>query len=192
MSGQAHAVDLQELALRLSAVVDFLEERAERATLQSAQGAQALGRAVDGFDARTRQLSQEAVAVIASQAEGAVRQAVARAAEQCNARLQGAGQSAVRAAAALDGQVRSLGAIQRGLAWKASLALLVGASLAAGGSAMVAWKSLRDLERAGFAEDILEATRDGRITRCGEALCVMAGPEAPRAGPGGEYLLLDP
>lgn len=192
MSGQVHAIDLQELALRLSAVVDFLEERAERATLQSAQGAQALGRAVEGFDARSRQLSQDAVAAIASQAESAVRQAVARAAEQCNARLQDAGQSAVRAAAALDGQVRSLGEVQRGLAWKAGLALLVGASLAAGGSALVAWKSLRDLERAGFGEDILEATRNGSITRCGEALCVKAGADARRAGPGGEYLLLDP
>ena len=44
----------------------------------------------------------------------------------------------------------------------------------------------------GFGEDILEATRNGSITRCGEALCVKAGADARRAGPGGEYLLLDP
>jgi hypothetical protein len=192
VSGQVDSVDLQELALRLSAVVDFLEERAEHATQQSSQGAQALGRAVDGFHARTRELSQDAVAAIASQAEGAVRQAVARAAEQCNARLQDAGQSAVRAAAALGGEVRSLQKVQRGLAWKAGFALLVGAALAAGGSALVAWKSLRDLERAGFGEDILEATRNGSITRCGEALCVRAGPDARRAGDHGEYLLVGP
>lgn len=192
MSGPLHAIDLQELALRLSAVVDFLEERAERATLQSAQGAQALSRAVDGFDARSRQLSQEAVAAITTQAEGAIRQAIARAAEQCDARLRDAGQSAVRAAATLDGQVHALGRAQRGMAWKAGLALLVGASLAAGGSALVAWKSLRDLEHADFAEDILAATRNGSIARCGEALCVKARPDARRAGAGGEYLLLDP
>lgn len=184
--------DLQELALRLSAVVDFLEERAERATLQSAQGAQALMQAVEGFDTRSRQLSQDAVATIAAQADAALRQAIARAMEQCNARLQDAGQSAVRAAAALDGQVHALRRVQRGLAWKSGLALLVGTALAAGGSGLVAWKSLRDLERAGFGEDILEATRNGSITRCGEVLCVKAGPDARRAGAGGEYLLLDP
>ena len=184
--------ELQETALRLSVVVDFLEERAEQASLQSAQGAQALRQAIDGFDARSRQLSQDVVTAIASRAEGEIRQAIARAAEQCTARLQDAGQSAVRAAALLDGKAHALGDSQRRLAWKAGIALLVGAALAAGGSAAVAWKSLRDIERAGFGEDILQATRDGTITRCGESLCVKAGPGARRAGPGGEYLLIDP
>jgi len=184
--------DLQETALRLSVVVDFLEERAEQASLQSAQGAQALRQAIDGFDVRSRQLSQDIVTAIASQAEGEIRQAIARAAEQCNARLQDAGQSAMRAAALLDGQAHALGGIQRRLAWKAGVALLVGAALAAGGSAMVAWKSLRDIERAGFGEDILQATRNGTITRCGESLCVKAGADARRAGPGNAYLLIGP
>jgi len=186
------STDLQEIALRLSVVVDFLEERAEQASLQSAQGAQALRQAIDGFELRSRQLSQDVVAAIASRSEGEIRQAIARAVEQCNARLQEAGQSAIRAAALLDGQTHVFGAIQQRLAWKAGIALLVGAALAAGGSALVAWKSLRDIERAGFGEDILQATRNGTITRCGESLCVKAGPDARRAGPGGEYLLLDP
>lgn len=184
--------DLQELALRLGAVIAFLEERAEHASLQSAQGAQALHQAVDGFGACTRQLSQDALSAIASQAQGVIRQGVAQAADQCGLRLQDAAQVATRAAATLDAQARTLAGTQRGIAWKAGLALLVGTALAAGGSALVAWKSLRDLERAGFGEDILEATRSGAITRCGDALCVRAGEDARRAGPGGEYLLLEP
>lgn len=184
--------DLQELALRLGAVVAFLEERAEQASLQSVQGAQALHEAVDGFGACTRQLSQEAVSTIAAQAQGAIRLGVATAAEQCGQRLQEAARVATRAAATLDAQAHALSATQRGLAWKAGLALLVGAMLAAGGSALVAWKSLRDLERAGFGEDILQATRSGAITRCGEALCVKVGAEPRRAGTRGEFLLVEP
>lgn len=196
MNGEAIAPDLrpsdlQELALRLGAVVAFLEERAEHASLQSAQGAQALHQAVDGFGACTRQLSQDALSAITSQAQGAIRQGVAQAADQCGLRLQEAAQVASRAAATLDAQARTLAGAQRSIAWKAGLALFVGAALAAGGSALVAWKSLRDLERASFGEDILEATRSGAITRCGESLCVRASQDAGRAGPGGEYLLLD-
>lgn len=191
MQAELQPVDLQELALRLGTVVAFLEERAEQASQQSAQGAQALHLAVDGFGARTRQLSQETVSAIATQAQGAIRQGVAQATDQCALRLQEAAQVANRAAAALDAQARALSGMQSGLAWKAGLALLVGAVLAAGGSAAVAWHSLRDLERAEFAEDILEATRTGRLTRCGEALCVRVGVQPRRAG-GGEYLLLEP
>lgn len=184
--------DLQEVALRLSAVVDFLEERAERASLQSVQGVQALSRAADGFDARARQLSQDAVEAIVAQSQEAIRQGVAQATNECHARLQDAAQLATRAAAMLDGQANALGSVQRGLAWKAGLALLVGAVLAAGGSALVAWKSLRDLERAEFGEDILEATRNGSLTRCGEGVCAKVGANPRRAGANGEYLLLQP
>ena len=42
MNGQLQARDLQELALRLSAVVDFLEERTELASEQASRGAQPL------------------------------------------------------------------------------------------------------------------------------------------------------
>ena len=132
------------------------------------------------------------MSAIASQAQGVIRQGIAQAADQCGLRLQEAAQVATRAAATLDAQARTLAGTQRGIAWKAGLALLVGAVLAAGGSALVAWKSLRDLERAGFGEDILQATRSGAITRCGEALCVKVGVEPHRAGTRGEFLLVEP
>jgi hypothetical protein len=184
--------DLQEIALRLSAVVDFLEERAERASLQSVQGVQALSRAADGFDARARQLSEDAVEAIVAQSREAVQQGVAHATSECHARLQEAAQLATRAAAMLDGQTHALGKVQHGLAWKAGLALLVGAVLAAGGSALVAWKSLSELERVDFGEDIVRATRDGSLTRCGEGLCARVGPNPRRGGERGEYVLIQP
>lgn len=63
--------------------------------------------------------------------------------------------------------------------WKATAALLLGAVLAVGSSAFIAWRSLQQFKRADFAEDVLEATRSGAITRCGEALCARVG-DAPR------------
>lgn len=184
--------DLQELALRLSAVVDFLEERTERASEQARRGASALDQAAHAFDGTLRQLSDAAARTIAAQAQDAVRNAVLPPVAACVQQLQQAIQGANRASLALEDKARASARATASLAWKAGIALLVGAILAAGGSALVAWKSLRDLERADFGEDILEATRSGLITRCGDALCARVGRSPRRAGPRGEYLLLEP
>ena len=72
MSGGAmEAGDLQELALRLSTVVDFLEERTERASEQARLGATALDQAALAFDGTLRQLPDAAARAIASQAQDA-------------------------------------------------------------------------------------------------------------------------
>jgi len=184
--------DLQELALRLSAVVDFLEERTERASEQASRGASALDQAALAFDGTLRQLADAAGRTIAAQAQDAVRSAVVPPVTACVQQLQQAIQGAHRASLALEDKAKASARTTASLAWKAGLALVVGAVLAAGGSALVAWKSLRDLERAGFGEDILQATRSGAITRCGQSLCARVGTAPRRAGPGGEYLLLDP
>jgi hypothetical protein len=185
------AGDLQELALRLSAVVDFLEERTERASEQARRGASALDQAALAFDGTLRQLSDAAGRTIASQAQDVIRSAVVPPVTACVQQLQQAIQGAQRASLALEDRAKASTRATASLAWKAGLALVVGAVLAAGGSALVAWKSLRDLERADFGEDILQATRSGTLTRCGDALCARVGASPRRAGRDGQYLLLE-
>jgi hypothetical protein len=186
------AQDLQELALRLSAVVDFLEERTELASEQARRGASALDQAALAFGGTLRQFPEAAIMALASQAQEAVRSAVVPPVSASVQRLEQAIQGAQRASLALEDRANASARATSSLAWKAGIALLVGSLLAAGGSSLIAWKSLRDLQRAGFGEDILQATRSGAITHCDEALCVKVGADPRRAGASGEFLLVEP
>jgi len=82
---------------------------------------------------------------------------------------------------------------QRALVWKGLIALTIGSLLAAGGSAYVAWNSMREVRQAEFGTAILRATRSGALTACGEerALCVRVGRQSRRVGDRGEFLLVE-
>ena len=183
-------VDLEQLALRLSAVADFLEERSERAVQLVAQGTHVLDQTAHGLGAMAQQLSREVVETIGAQAEGAIQRAIGRATAEYNAQLQEAARTAAGAARQLEEQRDSLRRVQQGLLWKGLTALLIGTVLAAGGSSYVAWNNMREVKRAAFAKDILRATQSGVLTRCGDALCVKVDQRARRFGAKGEYLLL--
>jgi len=70
------------------------------------------------------------------------------------------------------------------------MALLIGSLLAAGGTAWIAHRSMQEIAQADFGKDILQATRDGSITRCGVSLCVRIGKKPRYYGKEGEYVLL--
>src|SRR3546814_2586095 len=106
-----------------------------------------------------------------------------------DSQLQTGIQAAQRAALDMDEQCKRLARMQGGLVWKALVALTIGSLLAAGGSGYIAWKSMHEVRRAEFGQDILQATQSGVLTRCGDALCAKVGEQAMRYGSNEEYVL---
>ena len=110
--------------------------------------------------------------------------------DHCASELQKAADLASRGAQALQVQQEGLQRSQRGLLWRASLALLVGAVLTAGVSGFLLWKSAQAVQSAEFSESILRATQSGTITLCEERLCVRVPKNASRFSGNSEYVLL--
>src|SRR3546814_19428556 len=99
-----------------------------------------------------------------------------------DSQLQTGIQAAQRAALDMDEQCKRLARMQGGLVWKALVALTIGSLLAAGGSGYIAWKSMHEVRRAAFGQDILQATQSGVLTRCGDALFEKVGEERKSVG----------
>ena len=182
---------LQELALKLSAVADMLDQRSQLAMQAAAQGGQQLQHVAQGLNQQGQQMADTVVAAISANARQSIEQGTAESLQQLRQQLRQASESAGQSAKLISDQAQALQNAQKKILWKASLALLVGSLLAAGGTAFIAWRSLQQFKRADFAEDVLEATRSGTITRCGKALCARVGEKPSRFGPKGEYLLLE-
>jgi hypothetical protein len=193
-SSQAHPVSqaaLQDLALKLSAVADMLDQRSQLAMQSAAQGGQQLQDLAQGFNQQGQQMADSVMAAISANAKQSIEQGTAESLQQLRQQLRQASESAVQSAKLISDQAQALQSAQKKILWKASLALLVGSLLAAGGTAFIAWRSLQQFKRADFAEDVLEATRSGAITRCGDALCARVGEKPSKFGIRGEYVLLD-
>lgn len=182
---------LQDLALKLSAVADMLDQRSQLAMQAAAQGGQQLQYVAQGFSQQGQQMADSVVAAISANARQSIEQGTAESLEQLKKQLRQASESAAQSAKLINDQAEALKKGQKQILWKASLALLVGSLLAAGGTAFIAWRSLQQFKRADFAEDVLEATRSGAITRCGDALCARVGEKPSKFGPKGEYVLLE-
>lgn len=185
------ARELQDFALKLNAVVDLLERKSERIVSGAEQGTQALRHAAAHFGIQTRQLPGELVDAVATQARGAIQHGVDDAVRHCETQLRQAAQAAAHAARRFDEQALALQHAQRSLLWRAGLALAIGAALAAGGSAFVAWQSWRDVQRARFADDVARAMQSGVLTRCGKSLCARVGARPDRYGRRGEYVRIE-
>jgi hypothetical protein len=182
---------LQDLALKLSAVADMLDQRSQLAMQAAAQGGQQLQYVAQGFSLQGQQMADSVVAAISANARQSIEQGTAESLELLKKQLRQASESAAQSAKLINDQAEALQKAQKKILWKASLALLVGSVLAAGGTAFIAWRSLQQFKRADFAEDVLEATRSGAITRCGDALCARVGEKPNKFGPKGEYVLLE-
>lgn len=179
-----------QLLLKLVALADRMEQRDARVIEQLAQQAAELQRSAQAVSSGGQQFARNALDALRSQGRDAIQAGVEQAVAQCNQRLaETAGlvsrtSDDVRGASAELRQQRSL------WLWAAPLALIVGAVLATGGSSYMVWKNMAELERADFGQDILDATRSGALTRCGEVLCARIGAKPKQHGKQGEYLLL--
>src|SRR3546814_3526944 len=135
-----------------------------------------------GRESGATRLAGEARQGIREQARQAGTQGTAQALGELDSQLQTGIQAAQRAALDMDEQRKRLVRMQGGLVWKALVALTIGSLLAAGGSGYIAWKSMHEVRRAEFGQDILQATQSGVLTRCGDALCAEVGEQAARYG----------
>lgn len=178
------------LAVRLTALVDVLEERSERAVREVVQSSGQLRQTANGLGLEGQRLAREAVGTIGAQAQDALKAGLHQAVDQCKTELQQVARQAAQTAHSLQAQSEALHQLQQGLVWKCAIALMVGSVLAAGGSGYLAWKSRDEIKRAEFGTAIVRATQSGALTRCDDMLCVKAGKNAPRYGKNSEYVLL--
>lgn len=185
-----NADEIKHLSLRLVALTELLEERARQAVTEVALGSDQLQSTARSLGLAGRQLADEVVGAIGAQAQEAARQGLRKAIDPCSQGLLQAVAQAERAAAQLQSQGVQLLQAQRGLLWKGSLALLLGAVLAMAGSGYVAWKSAQAAAQAEFSSSVLRALQSGVLTQCGNVLCVKAPRNAGRYEKNNDYILL--
>lgn len=181
---------LKQTLLKTATIANQLDARSAQAVRQVEASTGMLDRGVQRLESGAARFAGEALQLIGEQARQSVGQGVAQALDDFNTQLQAGARAAQWAAQGMEEQRNRLARTQEGLVWKASVALAIGSLLAAGGSGYIAWKSMREVRRAEFGQDILQATRNGMLTRCGEALCAKVGKRPTRYGSSGEYVLL--
>lgn len=190
-SGDRDELDaLKQTLLKTATIANQLDARSAQAVRQVEASTGMLDRGVQRLESGAARFAGEALQLIGEQARQSVGQGVAQALDDFNTQLQAGARAAQWAAQGMEEQRNRLARTQGGLVWKASVALAIGSLLAAGGSGYIAWNSMREVRRAEFGQDILQATRNGMLTRCGEALCAKVGKRPTRYGSSGEYVLL--
>lgn len=180
----------KQTLVKLMAIADRLDARHQKTTQQLEAAVAALDHGAGRLEHGAEGFAQRALQLIGSSAQQIITQGTQQAAAQVRQQLEQAASTAKIAAQAMEQEAKSLGNARRSLLWNGLIALLFGSLLAAGGAAWVARKSMQEIAQANFAKDILEATRNGAVTRCGDRLCVRVGKKIQHYGAQGEYLLL--
>jgi len=183
------AQDLKRLAADLAVFAQHMQEQSERAVQHVDRSADELHRTAQGMGAGAQELTHQLINAVQNQTREAIGRGVDQTFGPIGTQLRESAELAERAAKAIEEQHIGLLRSQQGLIYKGVAALLVGSILAVGSSWYFMRKSMREIERAQFAKDILHATQSGALTRCGEALCARAG---KTYGAKGEYVLLEP
>jgi len=183
--------ELQELALRLSAFADVLNQHATRLVEEADSSTKTLRETASAFSTQAQQLSRDLVNNVGMQAREVIERHAADGMQESSKALHRAATHAESVAATMQGELQRLGAAQRSLVWKSGLGLLAGALLAVGGSGYLVWKNQQALKRAEFSSDMVEAMRTGALTRCGGTICARVGAKPTRFGDKGEYVRIE-
>lgn len=184
--------DLQDMALKLAAIADMLDQRSQQAVNAAAHGAQQLQYVAQGLNQQGQHMVQTVIGAVSANAKQAIEVGTADALEKLRKELQQAQASAAESAKSIAEQAKALQKSQKTLVTRAGVALLAGALVVVAVSAYFAWHTRQQFKQADFAQDVLDATSSGAITRCGDdGLCVRIGETPVRYGRKGEYVLLD-
>ena len=184
------AKNLQELALRLGAFVDALEQRAAHMADAMENSGQTVARSAQSIDAQVQNLSQQVIHAVRTESRSAIESGAQAGIGPALEQLQQCIRSIQNSSQSLQTQSQELQGRQRSMVWLSGGAPLLGSLLAAGGSGYFVWKNQQELKRGEFGRDILEATRSGAINRCDGTLCARVG-NAPRYyDKNKEYVLL--
>ena len=181
---------VKETLVKLMAIADRLDARNLQTAQQFEAAAVTLDQAANRLSEGGDEFAQRALGVIRANVQQSIVQGTETAVDQVRGRLELATTSAQAAARVMEREAQSLTNARRTLVWNGMIALLVGSLLAAGGAAWIAHKSMQEVAQANFAKDILQATRTGAITRCGDVLCARVGAKPRRYGTQGEYVML--
>lgn len=180
--------DLQELALRLSAFADVLNQHAARLMQEAGHSTHALRETAAAFSTQAQHISRELVHSVGMQAREVIERHAAEGLRESEERLRHAATQTESAAGALQRELQRLGTAQHSLIWKSGLGLLIGSLLAVGGSGYLTWKNQQELKQAEFPSGILEAMRTGALTRCDDVLCARIAEKPRRFGEKGQYI----
>lgn len=180
--------ELQELALRLSAFADVLNQHATRLTQENAISAQSLRETAAAFTSQSQQVSRELVHSVGTQAREVIELQAGHGLRQSGDRLASAATHAEAAAGSLQRELQRLGAAQQSLVWKSGLTLLLGSLLAVAGSGYLVWKNHQALKRAEFPTALADAMRTGALSSCDGSICARVGKRPKRFGEQGEYV----
>lgn len=185
--------DVQQLLVKLAHIANQIEARSADSLRRIDASTSALNQGVQRLGGGAERFAQQATQAIGERAQTVIAQGASQALEQFNTQLKQCAGQVKWAADAMGEQSRVLTRAQNTLVWKGLIALTIGSLLAAGGSAFVAWKSMREIKQAEFSASILRATRSGTLTVCGQdsALCVRVGRKPRHAGAQNEYLLVE-
>jgi len=189
---QVLLLETVEVQKQLLAQANILIERQrqENAHLrqQSAQAAAALQQAAQRLETGGTRLGQDALQVIGAQGRRVLTESTRETLGELNQQVERTTEKLTWAEKVAGEQSLQLSRVQTTLVWKSLLVLGLGSLLLAGSSVYVAWDRMRVVKQADFGQDILQATRTGAISRCGDALCVRVGKNPERYS--SEYVLL--
>ncbi len=181
---------LQELALRLGAFADALEQRATHMAEAMENSGQEVARSAQSIDAQVQSLSRNVIDTVRSESRRAIESSAQAGISPALDQLQQCIRSIQSSSQNLQTQSQKLQSRQRSMVWLSGAALLLGSLLAAGGSGYFVWKNQQELKRGEFGRDILEATRSGSISRCGDALCAWVGNTPRYYDKNKEYIII--
>lgn len=173
--------ELMELASKVAALMEQFERRCE--TLE-----ERLQGLAQQLPVAFRQSSDGLLQHLPGQVLNKVREGLDRPLNDYEQRLRGAQGGLSEGSRIIDGQIRRLEALHRGLAWKV-LGVTCGclALLLAGGI----WLSMhyaRVIEENQLNADLLRRYNIADVVPCGEQLCANVDPKGPRAGDHQQYL----
>jgi hypothetical protein len=179
--------ELQELALRLSAFADVLNQHASRLMEENALSVQSLRDTTAAFTSQSKQLARDLVHSVGTQAREVIELQAAHGLRQSSERLAGAAGQAETAAGSLHRELHRLTAAQQTMVWKSGMALLLGSLLAVAGSAYLVWKNQQTLRSTAFPAAVSDAMRTGALTMCESSICARVGKQPERFGGQGEF-----
>ena len=183
--------ELQELALRLSAFADVMNQNANRLMRENALSAQSLHDTTVAFTSQSRQIAGDLVHSVGAQAREVIELQAGHGMRQSGERLASAATQVESAAGSLQRELQRLGAAQRSLVWKSGLALLLGSILAVAGSGYLVWKNQETLKHTEFPTALSEAMRTGALSSCDGSICARVGERPKRFGKQGEYVEIE-
>lgn len=189
---QALLVDCVELQKTLMAQTNLIAEahrhEAESARQRLMELAATLGHSAQRLERGGQQFGEQALQILRNDSSAVLTHSANDAIASLRAQAEAITAKLSWIAQAADEQTRQLTRAQTTMAWKAAIALGVGALTLAGGSTAWAWRQKEEAARYGIDAELGRRITQADIIRCGEGLCANVDLRAQRIGDRKQYL----